>query len=384
MSAYLNINPINFLILSGAVQCLLLGLLHLSRKVRHTLPNKLLALAIISVSLHVIYLMIIDLDLERRYPFLLWFPYSYLTALGPLVHLYVKSLTTENFKISSSDYRLFIPVGLEVGLQLIQIGYGIYVNELPYNTPYSTAFTILGFLVGAALIFYYLKRSMQRLQSHKQWSKANFSTIDFITPGWLYELLKYYRVIWLLWVPFAIVFLLIFRFQWQYLILIIIAYALLLSITYLTYWIGIKGFSQMDLIKPAKNESDTKSESAYAKLTGLQVKEYLFQINEIMQKEELFLEQDLDLRGLAKRVGLEANLLSYLLNQHLGKSFYQYVNTYRVEELKRRLKSVEFKRLSLLAIALDCGFNSKTSFNRIFKQHTHMTPSQYQRKVSNV
>ncbi|MEO1098402.1 MAG: helix-turn-helix domain-containing protein [Bacteroidota bacterium] len=167
-------------------------------------------------------------------------------------------------------------------------------------------------------------------------------------------------------------------------ILIIIAYALLLSITYLTYWIGIKGFSQMDLIKPAKNESDTKSESAYAKLTGLQVKEYLFQINEIMQKEELFLEQDLDLRGLAKRVGVEANLLSYLLNQHLGKSFYQYVNTYRVEELKRRLKSVEFKRLSLLAIALDCGFNSKTSFNRIFKQHTHMTPSQYQRKVSNV
>ncbi|MEM9391224.1 MAG: hypothetical protein AAGA02_12165, partial [Bacteroidota bacterium] len=148
MPFVLNLNAVNFLILSGALQCLLLGLLLLFHTARHPLPNKLLALAIISVSLHVIYLMIIDLDLERRYPFLLWFPYSYLTALGPLVYLYVTSLTTENFRISSSEYRLFIPVGLEVGLQLIQITYGIYLNELPYNAPFSMAFTIVSFLVG--------------------------------------------------------------------------------------------------------------------------------------------------------------------------------------------------------------------------------------------
>lgn len=380
MPFVLNLNAVNFLILSGAVQCLLLGLLLLFHKARHPLPNKLLALAIISVSLHVIYLMIIDLDLERRYPFLLWFPYSYLTALGPLVYLYVTSLTTENFRISSSEYRLFIPVGLEVGLQLIQITYGIYLNELPYNAPFSMVFTIVSFLVGVILIFYYLRRSMQLLQSHKQWAKANFSTIDAITPGWLYELLNYYRVMWLLCVPFAIAFVFIFRFQWQYLILIIIAYALLLSITYLTYWIGIKGFGQMGLIKPFQNASVAKSESAYAKLTGWQVKEYLFQINEIMKKEELFLEQGLDLRGLAKSVSIETNLLSYLLNRHLGKSFYEYVNSFRIDEVKQRLASDEFRHLSILAIALDCGFNSKTSFNRIFKQMTGVTPSQYQRK----
>ncbi|MEM6816298.1 MAG: helix-turn-helix domain-containing protein [Bacteroidota bacterium] len=313
------------------------------------------------MNLHILYLMLIDLDLERRYPFLLWFPYSYLTALGPLIYLYVKSLIAQRFAIGSREYKQFIPVGIEVGLQVVCIDYGIRHDEIYYNTPLNAAASVVIFSSAAISIFYYLKRSRSLLLNHQEWAKANFSTIDNITPRWLYELLKYYRIIWLLWVPFVIVFLFIFRFQWQYLILVMIAYVLLLCITYLTYWIGMKGFGQMGLIKPLNNEPDSKSGSTYEKLNDSQVKQYLIQINELMQKEKLFLEQDLDLRGLAKHVGFEPNLLSYLLNRHLGKSFYEYVNSLRIEEVKQRLESDEFRHLSILAIAFDCGFNSKTS-----------------------
>ncbi|MEM6525568.1 MAG: helix-turn-helix domain-containing protein [Bacteroidota bacterium] len=377
MLGYLNINPINFLILSGVLQGILLGLLLLFMKPQAK-SNRWLALAIICVNFHILYLMIIDLDLERRHSFLLWFPYSYLTALGPLIYLYVKSLIAERFEMGSTEYKLFIPVGFEVGLQLVCIGYGIQQDIVFYNTPFNATLSVVIFLAAAVSIFYYLKRSRNLLQSHQEWAKANFSTLDTVTPGWLYELLKYYRIIWLLCVPFVIVFLFIFRLQWQYLILAMIAYVLLLCITYLTYWIGIKGFSQMGLIKPFKNEPDSRSVSTYAKLTDSQVKQYLIQINEQVKKEKLFLEQDLDLRGLAKNVGFKPNLLSYLLNRHLGKSFYEYVNSFRIEEVKQRLESDEFRHLSILAIAFDCGFNSKTSFNRIFKQMTGLTPSQYQ------
>ncbi|WP_353959585.1 helix-turn-helix domain-containing protein [Aequorivita aurantiaca] len=69
--------------------------------------------------------------------------------------------------------------------------------------------------------------------------------------------------------------------------------------------------------------------------------------------------------------------LSELLNQQLSTNFYNLINEYRVNEVKQKIKDKEYYKYTLLSIAHDCGFQSKTSFNRVFKQKTGMSPSLY-------
>jgi AraC-like DNA-binding protein len=69
--------------------------------------------------------------------------------------------------------------------------------------------------------------------------------------------------------------------------------------------------------------------------------------------------------------------LSQTINEQLRQSFSEFLNSYRIEEAKRRLRDPAFKHLSILGIAEDVGFNSKSSFNAVFKKHTNLTPSEF-------
>jgi AraC-like DNA-binding protein len=98
---------------------------------------------------------------------------------------------------------------------------------------------------------------------------------------------------------------------------------------------------------------------------------------EYMEKEMPFLDPDLTLPELAKSLDVSRNLLSNVINQKHGLNFYQFVNQYRVEEVKKLMADPANSNLKLISLAYDAGFNSKASFNRIFKQMTKMTPSEY-------
>ncbi len=76
-------------------------------------------------------------------------------------------------------------------------------------------------------------------------------------------------------------------------------------------------------------------------------------------------------------MNISVNHLSQVINEQLGMTFFDYVNSYRVEEVKARLSSPDVKNFTLLGIAYDSGFNSKSSFNSIFKKFTGLTPSQF-------
>jgi AraC-like DNA-binding protein len=80
---------------------------------------------------------------------------------------------------------------------------------------------------------------------------------------------------------------------------------------------------------------------------------------------------------LAKEMVISTHDLSYLLNECFGASFFQFVNTYRVEEAKQLMLSEKYKHLNILGIAYNAGFNSKTTFNTAFKKHTGLSPSQF-------
>jgi AraC-like DNA-binding protein len=102
----------------------------------------------------------------------------------------------------------------------------------------------------------------------------------------------------------------------------------------------------------------------------------------LMEKEKVFTQSEIKINEVAKMIHINPYLLSRLINEKFGRNFPDFINYYRVEEFKQRLIDPQSARLSMLGLAYDVGFNSKTSFNTIFKKFTGVTPSEYKGKTS--
>jgi len=114
-------------------------------------------------------------------------------------------------------------------------------------------------------------------------------------------------------------------------------------------------------------------------LTDDVARQKLKDLLEVMQSERPYLEADLTLGKLAERVGIHQNYLSRIINEHREQSFNDFVNQYRIEEACRRLLSPADKDLTILQIAYETGFYSKSVFNSAFKKFTGQTPSEFRR-----
>jgi AraC-like DNA-binding protein len=101
---------------------------------------------------------------------------------------------------------------------------------------------------------------------------------------------------------------------------------------------------------------------------------YLFEVEKIYRKEEI------SLQTLSEKLSIPSYQLSWIINKKMNITFSGLVNSYRVEEVKKRLASSQDDGKTILDIAFDAGFNTKTSFNRVFKNLTRMTPSQYRQR----
>jgi len=111
------------------------------------------------------------------------------------------------------------------------------------------------------------------------------------------------------------------------------------------------------------------------------IEQYKQQLENLMRKEEPFLDSAVSLRGLAKQLGIPPNQLSQLLNEGFDKNFSEYVNGYRLEAFKTKAADPRLRHLTILALAFDSGFNSKTVFNTFFKKAMGMTPSAYWKQI---
>ena len=112
-----------------------------------------------------------------------------------------------------------------------------------------------------------------------------------------------------------------------------------------------------------------------------ELKKYKTRLIDLMEQKDLYLDPELTLRSLAEYMNLPANHMSQLLNKGFNQNFTEYVNTYRLEHFKKLLQTTDSHHLTVLALAYDSGFNSKTVFNTFFKNKEGITPKAYWNQI---
>ncbi len=146
----------------------------------------------------------------------------------------------------------------------------------------------------------------------------------------------------------------------------------------------IYGIAYIAMLNPTKLLPQLPSPTSH-KIIGEDKNEVaeLQRILDYMVSSKAFRKSDLSLPELAESLNLSTNRTSYLINQVHGKSFYNFINTYRVKEVKEQLEKGNHKQMSIIGISQDAGFKSKTSFYKFFKHEFAVTPTQFISRLEN-
>mgnify|MGYP003579620985 CR=1 FL=1 len=380
-----NLHPLNFIIISGILQSIILACILLFYRRGNKLANVLIGTCVLICGLHFSWSLIIDTNLADIFKQVFWIPYSYLLAIGPLLYFYTKTLTTAHFKMSAKEAFHFLPVFIEVLVQVFFIGVSIRNSILFYDVPGFLIFRIIEFVGTIVSILVYGKRCLVLIRAHEIWAVENFSNQKDITLLWLSKLIKYLRVLWMFWLIFELSFILFLQFQLHLIFVYLLLYILLAVITYSNYWIAIQALIRSEILPEKKNLSPTPDNTnVYSRLTTDEIKRYAEAVSGLMKNEKLYLHETLSLRTLAGKLQKDPNLISYVLNNFFHKSFYDFVNDFRIEEVKNKIDDPAYAHFKIIEVAYECGFNSKATFNRVFKKYTGKSPSEYKsRNASN-
>lgn len=150
-----------------------------------------------------------------------------------------------------------------------------------------------------------------------------------------------------------------------------------ISMAVFLFIVGYFSFTQPEIIRfPIEKKSISKD-----RLNKEEVLKIKKKLQLLIEEEKIFMHSDLSLKSLAKELDTSANNLSWLLNSVYEKTFYEYINEFRVKTFLKKIEAGEHKKQTLLSIAMDAGFNSKSTFNKTFKSLMNDTPSSYIEKM---
>ncbi|MCT4591152.1 MAG: helix-turn-helix domain-containing protein [Carboxylicivirga sp.] len=155
------------------------------------------------------------------------------------------------------------------------------------------------------------------------------------------------------------------------------------------YSVSLFGYRQGYIYNRSKkvvnkpNQEENKLNMARYEKSGLKDKQagaYKIKLLEHMELQQPWKDSDLTIQSLSDQVSIPKHHITQTINSQLGKNFYHFVNEYRLNEVQKMLGNLEYRSWSIIAVAYECGFNSKSSFNTFFKQQTGLTPSEYRRR----
>jgi len=295
---------------------------------------------------------------------------------GPMLYFYASSLTTPGFKIKKLDFIHLIPFFMAT----IALFYPLFEgNEIGW--PYRNLL-----LVGKiASILIYTILTLQRLYSHKNKVKDLFSNTETKYLTWLSVIAWGIMAVWLI----ASISIILERFINVNIPLQGSGFTNI-AISILLFVMGYFGVRQPSLfvehskfvLSPdEKTKKEAKVKYDRSGLSTQDANTVHKKLIRCMLNEKPYLNPDLNLYSLAKLLDIRPNHLSQIINSMEKKNFFDFVNEYRVQEVKKNLAQDDIKNLSLLGIAFESGFNSKASFNRAFRKIEGTTPSKYKEKL---
>ena len=398
--ATITLDWLHIVILLGAVQGLFLTGVLAARK-RNRTANRILAVAMIAFTLYLLTSVYHAAHLEHRFPHFFGVAHPLPLAFGPLVYLYTVSVSDRPRRLTWRDALHFIPFLLAIMTALpLYLMSGpdkiawyrnaLRTGEVPLTMTVITQLKLVSGIIYTALTLLFLRRHRSRVRD-------NYSTLEHVDLRWLVRLAPAPAVVWATAIAINVTQMFEGPTSQRGEDILTLAIALLV------YGIGYMALRQPEIFRfdtgeyriaapppaagvsvsraaPPPDEGVTRYErSGLREPEAAAVKSAL---RSAMDQRSPWRNSDLTLADLAQQLSTTPHKLSEVLNSQLEQSFYDFVNGYRVRYVQRRIEDEDARNLKILALALDAGFASKSTFNDVFKKHTGRTPSDYRRSIA--
>jgi putative ABC transport system permease protein len=329
--------------------------------------NRFLALALVTMVLWMMRILAIDIRLENYLRGWDRLPVQFLLALGPLIYFYVLTITRPGYKFRWKDLLHFSPLLLEQGVLILEIRGSIKTGSMTYTTAIFQLLSPLLQLLTFISIITYLYRSDKLIQNFYRRLQPILMDRSLLEFRWLRRLLAATALLWFFWLAYAAA----DYFGYQNQLGIHVYYPFYIFFAVIIIWTATAAF-----LRP--QAGILVQSSPVSKLpASIELREKGAWLKKRMETNLYYQDPELSLVSLAEKLELTTHELSRIINTVLKKSFNDFINEYRVREVIGKMQGRANDHLTLLGIAYDSGFNSRTTFHRIFKQLTGKSPAEY-------
>ncbi|MFN7115544.1 MAG: helix-turn-helix domain-containing protein [Saprospiraceae bacterium] len=383
-------NQWSALLLPFFLQGILFTILLLQRGIREErLPDKILALLILIFTLRIANWMLGFANWYDAHDwhstFMFYFPFTHWFLIGPLVYFYFRSLTNHNFHFQKKDFIHFIPAIIDFALIVLVFILDVIISYWWRGEPFPYHFGTQGkwrmegipgvdaiLTIGAviSLLFYFFITIKSYRQYRNYYINQHFSDPEKVQFNWLGNFLYAMIIAAAIW----FIFMIINELSTDPLDYIQNWYAYF-AWGIILYYISISGYytrPELSLQLQFEPEQVEKPEPEVSVNEVFKTK-----LLHIMEVQQPFLQAELTLQELADLLKIPPNTLSKLINSDFNQNFNDFINAYRVEAVKQKLFDPRLQHLSILGIAFESGFNSKATFNRAFRKHAGVSPTEF-------
>ena len=374
-------NILIYIIITGIIQGHILAFYLLLSNKGNKKANKILGLLILSFSITISHFVFYALSTYNNYPHLLLIFEPLIFTFGPLFLFYERTLISKNYIFSKTKFFHFIPAITCLAFYSPFYFSGANVKLLfVTNNSYQILIDISRNVEIIHLIqmFIYLIIINKDLKKYHNQILKSYSSLEKINLNWLKLIVILFMSVYA-----VVVFLLFFEILgfWEFSAIYgtkIIGVLVSLCV----YIIGYRGLVQPEIFVSFENEETESKQTSKSEVAKTFDNGSMTALLDFMLDKKPYLKEDLTLAELAKQIGFSRNQLSALINSGTGENFYMFINKYRVEEVKRQLANSEKSHYTILAIAFESGFPSKSSFHNIFKKFTGITPMEFRNSLT--
>ena len=298
---------------------------------------------------------------------------AFFLLFGPIIYLYTQGVIFRDFKLSRKHLLHLIPYTLLTVLLLASGDMAPHTTEeiIENNVPWQ--FYSIGALVYAH-IFIYLVLTKRSLWKYREIIKNKYSQIDQINLDWLNFSLNTFGLITLVSLIHNFI-----GLTGNRTVFIITLVLLLIFVFYFVNKVILKALRQPEIFAGITQNETTKYLGS--NLTPDQIEAHKKELLALITTEKPFLNPQVSLTDLSERLSISTKHLSQVINQSFNKSFFDFINYYRIQEVQQILKESEDDKLTVLEAMYQAGFNSKSSFNTAFKKETGQTPTEFRKAM---